>query len=656
MFIGSLSGRIIWNFSTIAVLSAVLAVVATFAANRARVADLERNDAFAIVQQAAELIALASEARRSAFVFVQSRTGNDAKRAEENLVALETYSRLHPADATVANAVASIQAAYGETAGSIHTLSVAMTRLVDSAVQVGNPAGALAGIASRSGSVDMINAGFTMTDASGRLSTATTNYVATFQALDRERILQELARLDEAAKIMSRLPGAPPRVGKMAAKMAELSALVTDHMPKLDAAQRASHDAASRLDAAYKALDEIGDVARARALADFEAASARAEEAGWMLRSGLTLAAVLIPIVGLLLAFFLARRITRPIFDLQSAMVAINAGSLGSVVQDLNRPDEIGQMARSVEQFRLNEIRRLELQAADEARNRRDRVRHELVSSLIDEFKSTTNGLLLDVVGDVSQLSVASGKVVRLMEEGASKAESATGASRRVSDSVEQLSASASELADSVDEVAQKIVTSSTTVHQVATLSRSAKEEVAGLAYAAQQIGEVISMIRKVADQTNLLALNATIEAARAGEHGRGFSVVAAEVKDLANQTAHATTNIADHVAEIQSTTERAVMAINRISESMDTVQMTSGAISAAVEQQAASTGAISRNTAMAADGTKNVASDVRRVLDGVLGAREAIDDVNRVAGAVTDRSEALKRKIETFLAEVAAA
>nr|WP_281379037.1 methyl-accepting chemotaxis protein [Chthonobacter rhizosphaerae] len=375
-----------------------------------------------------------------------------------------------------------------------------------------------------------------------------------------------------------------------------------------------------------------------------------------MLRSGLTLAAVLIPIVGLLLAFFLARRITRPIFDLQSAMVAINAGSLGSVVQDLNRPDEIGQMARSVEQFRLNEIRRLELQAADEARNRRDRVRHELVSSLIDEFKSTTNGLLLDVVGDVSQLSVASGKVVRLMEEGASKAESATGASRRVSDSVEQLSASASELADSVDEVAQKIVTSSTTVHQVATLSRSAKEEVAGLAYAAQQIGEVISMIRKVADQTNLLALNATIEAARAGEHGRGFSVVAAEVKDLANQTAHATTNIADHVAEIQSTTERAVMAINRISESMDTVQMTSGAISAAVEQQAASTGAISRNTAMAADGTKNVASDVRRVLDGVLGAREAIDDVNRVAGAVTDRSEALKRKIETFLAEVAAA
>ena len=92
----------------------------------------------------------------------------------------------------------------------------------------------------------------------------------------------------------------------------------------------------------------------------------------------------------------------------------------------------------------------------------------------------------------------------------------------------------------------------------------------ADLDRSAAEIGEVVKLITSIARQTNLLALNATIEAARAGAAGRGFTVVATEVKQLAQETARATDDIARRVQAIQSGTSAALAAIEEVRRLVD--------------------------------------------------------------------------------------
>ncbi|MET0671641.1 MAG: methyl-accepting chemotaxis protein [Xanthobacteraceae bacterium] len=125
--------------------------------------------------------------------------------------------------------------------------------------------------------------------------------------------------------------------------------------------------------------------------------------------------------------------------------------------------------------------------------------------------------------------------------------------------------------------------------------SEATNDEYAGLAQAAQKIGDVVKLIQNVAGQTNLLALNATIEAARAGEAGRGFAVVASEVKSLAVQTAKATEDIARHIQAVQASSNGAIEVVRGIQEHMSEISLRTSSAASSVLQQNAATFEITR-------------------------------------------------------------
>ncbi len=158
-----------------------------------------------------------------------------------------------------------------------------------------------------------------------------------------------------------------------------------------------------------------------------------------------------------------------------------------------------------------------------------------------------------------------------------------------------EISATAKELEKTMDQVAgvaesttgiaeegqASLARMQTTMKQVVDAASAIANKLEVLNEKAANIGTVVDTINRVADQTNLLSLNAAIEAEKAGEYGYGFSVVAKEIRRLADQTAVATLDIEQIVREMQSAVSAGVMSMEKFSEqvrhSVENVNQASG-------------------------------------------------------------------------------
>jgi ABC-type transporter Mla subunit MlaD len=176
--------------------------------------------------------------------------------------------------------------------------------------------------------------------------------------------------------------------------------------------------------------------------------------------------------------------------------------------------------------------------------------------------------------------------------------------------------------------------------------ANASRATIDALTRAANQIGDIVTVITEIASQTNLLALNATIEAARAGEAGRGFSVVAAEVKTLATQTGKSTEQIGAKVAEIQATTREVVAALSKVAEAIDHLSDVTVSVSAAIEQQRDATENFAASARETSAATSDVVGRMASIADMVKRSRVTAQDVSAVAGAMQSTSQTLCREI----------
>jgi len=368
-------------------------------------------------------------------------------------------------------------------------------------------------------------------------------------------------------------------------------------------------------------------------IVDFEGSG----EDGMSLLKRMALISALILIVAFFLSYGLASSVSRPIKDLERAAKRIAEGELGSRTETLSG-DEVGALAYSF--------------------------------SIMESWLNRVIGQVKDAVMHISSASNEIAAASRQQASGAAEQASSVG---QTSATVEELSATARQIAENSE--AQAAMAESTLKN--AEESQVAMERAAGvmkdirqrteagakkimkLGEKSQKIGKVLGIINDIAAETRMLSLNAAIEASRAGEAGKGFSVVASEIRKLAENVVKSTDTIEEIVMEIQSAANTSVMAaeenvkvVKTGSEKLELVEKAMHEIVSMAVQTTDSARQVSTATGQQKRASDQVVITMRELSEVARQMAGAAEDTTQAANGLSQMAGKLKQIISRFQLE----
>jgi methyl-accepting chemotaxis protein len=262
------------------------------------------------------------------------------------------------------------------------------------------------------------------------------------------------------------------------------------------------------------------------------------EQVGAIVRRSVAIAAVVF-LIACIAAYVLARMLTNPLQRLTAAAAGMAEGDLRQEVQ-VSGGDEIAVLASSFRSM-AGGIRGM-VSGLGEVARQLESEGHEIVGAASRQAAMATQQ-----ASAITETSTTVSEIAQIAKTATAQADRVIEVAQRSEDLSLQGKEKVEEVVAAMVRLGEQVKATVTTMNQ--------------LSLRAQQIGDVVATVRELAEQSNLLALNAAIEASRAGEHGRGFSVVALEMRNLAEQSKAAAGRVRIMLGEVEKWTREAVEA-----------------------------------------------------------------------------------------------
>ncbi len=342
--------------------------------------------------------------------------------------------------------------------------------------------------------------------------------------------------------------------------------------------------------------------------------------------------------------------IIRPLRSAKRTAVALAEGRHEVHIDDEDRDDEMGDLARALGTIKkaATKFHRLRIQ------NEADRESHiEALRRLTDRFDQTVGEVVSSVASSSSELQATATAMAASAEQSSSQSGRVSQALAEATAGVTAAAAASDEFAMSIGEISRQASTSAELARKASTAAVDADQTISELTISASEVGKIVELISTIAQRTNLLALNASIEAARGGEAGRGFAVVASEVKELATQTGKATEQVAAQIRAMQDTTGASVSALRDIAQQIKQLETTAVSIAAAVDQQSVAGQDLARSIDMAARSAEEVTSNIEQVRETSLATGSAASQVLTSSTELEKQATYLRGKAAEFIAHV---